>query len=432
MTHAHRAWLLAGAIGLASAAPSAAAEPVNGRLVYTSFESSADPLAGDLWTMNADGTDKQQAVFDPAYDAQPDWSPDGTRIAFRNRRNSRFESAILDFRVRDAAGRPVVTDIPHAGDGTQTTQPSWFPNGQGLLYRRTTTAPPTRSDVWAMNLDGTNRRPVVVLPEDQFYPSFSPDMRTVLFSTVKGADARNIQAMDVATGAITTLFDHSPRSYDSAPAWSPDGRQIAFESDLDGDREIYVMNADGSNVRQLTHNGNWEEGPAWSPDGTRLAFTRALSNTDYNVWTMAPDGTDQRQLTTYAGRDESPDWGRNPGPGTVGGTVPATLALSLDGAASFGTFTPGLDREYTVSARATVTSTAGSATLSVSDPGHLENGTYHLPQALRVEMTPATWTGPVSNTTVTLTFRQAIARTDALRTGTYTKTLTFTLTTTDP
>ena len=52
------------------------------------------------------------------------------------------------------------------------------------------------------------------------------------------------------------------------PRGRPDGRRIAFETKIDGDREIYVMNADGTNVRQLTHNTLWDEGPAWSPDGT--------------------------------------------------------------------------------------------------------------------------------------------------------------------
>ena len=62
---------------------------------------------------------------------------------------------------------------------------------------------------------------------------------------------------------------------------------------------------------------------------------------------MNLDGTDVRQLTTYPGRDESPDWGVNPGPAAVGGTVPATLSLTLGAAASFGAFIPGVAREYT-------------------------------------------------------------------------------------
>ena len=57
----------------------------------------------------------------------------------------------------------------------------------------------------------------------------------MLFSTVQGTNARSIEILDVATGVTRTLFDHSPQSYDSAPAWSPDGREIAFESDLDGE-----------------------------------------------------------------------------------------------------------------------------------------------------------------------------------------------------
>jgi predicted dienelactone hydrolase len=118
--------------------------------------------------------------------------------------------------------------------------------------------------------------------------------------------------------------------------------------------------------------------------------------------------------------------------GGVSGTVPATLALTLEPAASFGTFTPGVAFDYTASTSARVISTAGDAALTVSDPGHLMNGTFALPQALRVEINPASWTLPVSNATSTITFRQAIAATDALRTGAYTRTLTFTLSTTTP
>src|SRR4051794_11966863 len=117
MPNAHRTCLLAGALSLACAAPSAAAEPVNGRIAYTTFESSPDPAAGDIWTMNPDGADKLQAVFDPRYDAQSDWSPDGTKIVFRSRRNNRYEVSVVDFSVRDATtGRPRVTDLLTAPD----------------------------------------------------------------------------------------------------------------------------------------------------------------------------------------------------------------------------------------------------------------------------------------------------------------------------
>jgi hypothetical protein len=116
----------------------------------------------------------------------------------------------------------------------------------------------------------------------------------------------------------------------------------------------------------------------------------------------------------------------------VSATVPATLTLTLGGPASFGAFQPGQAREYTATTTANVVSTAGDAALTVSDPGHLANGAFTLPQPLRVEIAPNSWSGPVSNGRSTITFRQAIGMTDAVRTGTYSRTLTFTLSTATP
>jgi hypothetical protein len=138
-----------------------------------------------------------------------------------------------------------------------------------------------------------------------------------------------------------------------------------------------------------------------------------------------------------------------------GGTVPATLSLSLGAAANFAQFTPGVAKDYTSSTTATVISSAGDATLSVADastnvPGHLVNGAFSLPAALKAAATSAggasagqgtvsgaplaleTWSGPASNDVSTVTFTQPIGAGDALRTGTYSKTLTFTLSTTNP
>jgi M6 family metalloprotease-like protein len=136
------------------------------------------------------------------------------------------------------------------------------------------------------------------------------------------------------------------------------------------------------------------------------------------------------------------------GDSTVGGSVGATLGLTMGAAASFGPFTPGLGKDYIASTTATVISTAGDATLTVADPsttapGHLVNGTFALPSALQASgstsgtysVLPATlktYNGPVSNDPVAVSFKQTISDHDALRTGTYNKTLTFTLSTTNP
>jgi X-Pro dipeptidyl-peptidase len=121
----------------------------------------------------------------------------------------------------------------------------------------------------------------------------------------------------------------------------------------------------------------------------------------------------------------------------VGGTVPATLALTLGAPAQFGAFTPGIAKEYTASTTATVISTAGDATLAVADPsptntGKLVNGAFALASPLQGLGVVKTWAAPTSNESVPVTFKQSIAANEPLRTGTYSKTLTFTLSTTTP
>ena len=128
--------------------------------------------------------------------------------------------------------------------------------------------------------------------------------------------------------------------------------------------------------------------------------------------------------------------------GGVSGTVPATLSLTLGPAPSFGAFTPGVNRTYTATGTANVISTAGDAALSVTDPstmapGRLVNGAFSLASPLLVGRNPLpavvkSWTSPVSNDPVQIAFSQTIGAEEALRTGTYSKTLTFTLSTTSP
>jgi aminopeptidase N len=136
--------------------------------------------------------------------------------------------------------------------------------------------------------------------------------------------------------------------------------------------------------------------------------------------------------------------------GVVTGTVPATLALTMGAPVDFGNFVPGVAKTYGASTTATVVSTAGDATLSVVDPspnvpGHLVNGAFSLASALKVKAgaaafadvsgTPLTlkaYDAPVSNDMVPIDFQQAIGANEPLRTGTYGKTLTYALSTTNP
>ena len=132
-----------------------------------------------------------------------------------------------------------------------------------------------------------------------------------------------------------------------------------------------------------------------------------------------------------AGYKLAPGWATY-ADGSAGGTVPATLALTLGGPASFGAFTPGVAHEYTAQTTANVISTAGDATLSASGPVSMKNGAFTLASPLGVEISPNSWAGPVSNGPVAITFRQSIGANEPLRTGTYAATVTFSLSTTTP
>ena len=95
---------------------------------------------------------------------------------------------------------------------------------------------------------------------------------------------------------------------DKWPSWSPDGTKIAFSRDLNGNWEIYTMNADGSGQTRLTNNnGPWDLGASWSPDGTKILFISHRDG-DSDIYLMNPDGTNQTDLTNSPAGDGSPSW----------------------------------------------------------------------------------------------------------------------------
>lgn len=135
-------------------------------------------------------------------------------------------------------------------------------------------------------------------------PTIAPDGGRVVFS-IPGGNGQQIVSVNNQAQDKKTLMASGLNSW---PAYSPDSKRIAFGSTRDGgDYEIYVMNADGNDVRRLTDGPGLDGRPAWSPDGRRLAFT---SNRDgnYNIYVMNTDGTSTRRLSDNAERDDYAVW----------------------------------------------------------------------------------------------------------------------------
>jgi Tol biopolymer transport system component len=157
--------------------------------------------------------------------------------------------------------------------------------------------------IFVANADGSNETPIAT----GTHPSWSPDGSKIVFETK--VNSRSQIATMNADGSNQTVL--TSVSSNETPAWSPDGTKIAFTSardgGLDGNLEIYVMNANGTNQTRITTNVAVDQQPAWSPDGTRIAFTSNRDG-DQEIYVMNADGTRQRRLTDRVGADVQPAW----------------------------------------------------------------------------------------------------------------------------
>lgn len=147
-----------------------------------------------------------------------------------------------------------------------------------------------------------------------FSPAFAPDGRAMFFHTGGARDATSAIAMATAADdspgdpRVVTVLNDGSRNYHPQP--SPDGRLIAFDSDRDGDRGVYVANADGTGVRRITARG-YAAAPTWSPDGKRLTFIRAERGRPqiWNLWVQAIDDGHARRVTSHSyGQTWSASW----------------------------------------------------------------------------------------------------------------------------
>jgi Tol biopolymer transport system component len=176
------------------------------------------------------------------------------------------------------------------------------PGGNGAIAFTSTVA--GNSDIAVLDPCGATRS-LIAGPTADLRPVWSPDGRRIAFMSNRDGDFE-IHVANADGSNVVALTDHPDNDFN--PTWSPDGRRIAWNSDRTGDFEIYVMRSDGTDVRQLTDTPGIDSVPSWSPRGDRIAFE---SNRDGNaeVYVMDADGGDQRNLSKNApANDTNPAW----------------------------------------------------------------------------------------------------------------------------
>ena len=252
----------------------------------------------DIYVMNADGTGRAKLTDREAKDTEPSWSPNGEWIAFL----SRIQGKTDIHRVRpDGSGLASLTDHP----AQLYSRPIWSPDGTKIAFTSNRDADPPPQ---------VGPTPVPFFDDAPEFPGAAP--RPELY--VMNADG---------TGQTRLTFNFF---FDGNPTWSPDSRQLAFQSREDGDHEIYVVNVDGSGLTKLTDNEDADIFPAWSPDGRVIAFSSnrpksgfgselteaarrddaiAGNPVDFEIYIMDPDGNDILNRTqTTSLEDSRPSW----------------------------------------------------------------------------------------------------------------------------
>jgi len=232
------------------AGPAHATSPgQNGRIAYRPFAPSGNEI---LYTANPDGSHVQQVTGLAGF--ADEWSPSGTRIAFDFFEANGFEQIATG--APDGSSLQVLTSGPFIHEG-----PSWSPDETEIVFDYSATDPNLpgfSTHLWVMSADGTNAHPLLAPPLAGF---------------------------------------------DTEPRWQPTGGLITFTRIRKGSNgiqqeAIYVVNADGTNPRQLTSWGLAPEHPTWSPDGQWITFNDAANKpgAELTIYTMHPDGTDRHVL----------------------------------------------------------------------------------------------------------------------------------------
>ena len=256
------------------------------------FEGGLNPfgVCCGVYVVNADGSGQRRLARNGR---APTWSPDGRTIAF-------FSDSKIYLMNADGSAHRSLTK-PHAG----VRDLAWSPDGKRIAFAVVSNCPRcgTGLGLWVMNADGSGLRNLTskLAAGSRFGdrgpasdPAWSPDGKRIAFVRLNAPLGEPIYVVNADGSRLRNLTPKPVGAYDD-PAWSPDGRKLAFVSERDGNSEVYVMNANGSGQRNLTRNPAFDADPAWSPDGRRIAFASNREGS-YGVYVMNADGSGQRRL----------------------------------------------------------------------------------------------------------------------------------------
>jgi Tol biopolymer transport system component len=246
----------------------------------------------EIAIVHPDGSGRQRLTTDQSAYAAPVISPDGRRIAVASPGDGTWSIYLMN---SDGSGK--VKLVGRSGfDGS----PAWSPDGTKLAFRSENDGPfGPFGRIYVISVDGTGLHQLSPDTPDYTFddgPTWSPDGSRIAFSRngtleVINADGSGLTALGVGGGY---------------PAWSPDGTRIAFQTE-DQAADIYISNADGSNLVQVTTGPGEDQTPRWSPDGTRLVFGRA-ENGLIQLYLINVDGTGEVKLSATADNEGWPSW----------------------------------------------------------------------------------------------------------------------------
>lgn len=255
--------------------------------------------AGEIWIMNADGTEKQNLTNNPAIDSSPSWAPDGKKIVFVSSRDGNREIYVMN---SDGTNQKNLTNNPSVDYA-----PRWSPDGKKIAFlstrdrkeydRNISLKKDMNVEIYVINSDGTDLKRMTNHPGKDSDCVWSPDGEKIGFSSIRDNN-EDIYTVNVDGSGLRRLTTYS--GDDEFAGWSPDGKQLYFVSDREkgatktymnmGDYKTYFMDVDGSNVKKFMESLPWG-GIKWSPDGKVI-----MTSKGEDLYFLNPDGTENQKF----------------------------------------------------------------------------------------------------------------------------------------